>query len=68
MPAYENDLSQLVYELNRTVPGAKTGKTTSLDSLLAQAAEQGASDILLVAGSAITLRINGSLAPGSGKI
>ena len=68
MSAYENDLSQLVYELNRTVPGAKTGKTTSLDSLLAQAAEQGASDILLVAGSAITLRINGSLAAGAGKI
>jgi len=68
MPAYENDLSQLVYELNRTVPGVKTGKTASLDSLLAQAAEQGASDILLVAGSAITLRINGSLAAGAGKI
>jgi len=68
MPAYENDLSQLVYELNSTVPGAKTGKTASLDSLLAQAAEQGASDILLVAGSAITLRINGSLAAGAGKI
>ena len=68
MSAYENDLSQLVYELNRTVPGAKTGKTASLDSLLAQAAEQGASDILLVAGSAITLRINGSLAAGAGKI
>jgi twitching motility protein PilT len=68
MSTYESDLSQLVYELNRTVPGAKTGTTASLDSLLAQAAAQGASDVLLVAGSANTLRINGSLAPATGKV
>ncbi|MBB5063811.1 type IV pilus twitching motility protein PilT [Granulicella mallensis] len=69
MSVYESDLSQLVYELNRTVPGAKTATTTaSLDSLLALAAGQGASDVLLVAGSAITLRINGSLAPATGKV
>jgi twitching motility protein PilT len=69
MSVYESDLSQLVYELNRTVPGAKTATTTaSLDSLLALAAGQGASDVLLVAGSAITLRINGALAPATGKV
>jgi hypothetical protein len=59
---YESDLSRLVDELNRTKPGLKTDEKTSLDMLLALAAEQNASDIILVAGSAITLRANGSLA------
>jgi twitching motility protein PilT len=65
---YESDLSRLVDELNRTKLGLKTDKKTSLDTLLALAAEQNASDIILVAGSAITLRVNGSLAPPIGKV
>ena len=68
MSAYENDLSQLVYELNSSTSGAKADKRTSLDTLLESAAEQNASDIILVAGSAITLRVNGSLAPSAGKV
>jgi twitching motility protein PilT len=74
MSEYESDLSQLVYELNHSVPGTKTGPgiksdgRSSLDGFLAQAAEQNASDIILVAGSAVTLRVNGSLAAATGKL
>jgi twitching motility protein PilT len=67
MSVYENDLSRLVDELNRSMPGTKTDRT-SLDTLLGMAGEQDASDILLVAGSAITLRVNGALAPATGRV
>jgi twitching motility protein PilT len=74
MPPYETDLTQdlteLVYELNRTVtakPSTTPRATTSLDAILAHAAAQNASDVLLVAGSPVTLRLNGALAPGTGK-
>jgi twitching motility protein PilT len=74
MSEYESDLSQLVYELNRSLPGTKADlgikadRRTSLDGFLAQAVEQNASDIILVAGSAVTLRVNGSLAAATGKL
>jgi twitching motility protein PilT len=68
MSAYESDLSQLVYELNSSTVETKSNKRTSLDTLLESAAEQNASDIILVAGSATTLRVNGSLAPATGKV
>jgi len=78
MSEYENDLSQLVYELNRSVPAAKSGsseeaglgadKKSALDPLLAQAAERKASDIILVVGSGVTLRVNGVLTPATGKV
>jgi twitching motility protein PilT len=68
MPAYESDLSQIVYELNRTAPDPKPDKTASLDRLLSLAAEQGASDIILVAGASVAFRINGSLALATGKV
>jgi twitching motility protein PilT len=61
MPAHESDLSQIVYELNRTAPESKQDKTASLDKLLTLAAEQTASDIILVAGAPVAFRINGSL-------
>jgi twitching motility protein PilT len=67
MSAYESDLSQIVYELNRSTAAVKSERKSSLDALLVQAAEQGASDIILVAGSAVTLRVNGVLAAGTGK-
>jgi twitching motility protein PilT len=54
MSVYESDLSRLVDELNRSMPGTKTDRT-SLDTLLGLAAEQDASDVILVAGSAIML-------------
>jgi twitching motility protein PilT len=68
MSVYESDLSRLVDELNRSMPGTKADKGPSLDMLLGFAAEQSASDIILVAGSAVTLRVNGSLVPATGKV
>jgi twitching motility protein PilT len=78
MSEYESDLSQLVYELNRTLPGAKAehsdkvdigiDRKSALDGFLAQAAERNASDIILVAGSGTTLRVNGLLTPATGKV
>ncbi len=78
MSEYESDLSQLVYELNRSLPSAKSGssdeaglgvdKKSALDPLLAQAAERKASDIILVVGSGVTLRVNGLLTPATGKV
>jgi twitching motility protein PilT len=67
MSEYQSDLSRLVAQLNRSVPGTKNDERTSLDRLLTLAAEQTASDIILVAGSAITLRVKGSLTPATGK-
>jgi twitching motility protein PilT len=67
MSAYEGDLSQLVYELNSSTAATKPDKRTSLDTFLESAVEQNASDIILIAGSAITLRINGSLAAAAGR-
>src|ERR1700743_1995582 len=68
MSVYESDLSRLVDELNRSTTGAKVDERPSLDTLLRVGVEQNASDIILVAGSAITLRVNGSLAPATGKV
>jgi twitching motility protein PilT len=68
MPAYENDLSQIVYELNQTAPETRPDKSASLDKLLSLAAEQGASDVILVAGAAVAFRINGSLALATGRV
>ncbi len=68
MSAYESDLSQIVYELNRSAPELKSDKTASLDKLLGLAAEQGASDVILVAGAVVAFRINGSLTLASAKV
>ena len=78
MPGYENDLSQLVYELNRAVAAPKGGpsdeigvgadRKSALDPVLVQAAERNASDVILVAGSGVTLRVNGLLTPATGKV
>jgi twitching motility protein PilT len=67
MPASESDLSQIVYELNRSAPEIKPDKTALLDKLLALAADQGASDVILVAGAAVAFRIHGSLALATAK-
>ncbi|HMF64842.1 MAG TPA: ATPase, T2SS/T4P/T4SS family, partial [Edaphobacter sp.] len=68
MSAFENELSEIVYELNSSTSIAKVERNTSLDALLASAVEQRASDILLVAGSPVTFRINGTLNSDPGKI
>jgi twitching motility protein PilT len=67
MSAYENELSDLVYELNTSTSTEKVKRNASLDALLVLAAEQHASDILLVAGSPVIMRINGVLNSGVGK-
>jgi twitching motility protein PilT len=78
MSEYENDLSQLVYELNRLVPAGKSDagnkpefgveQKSALDPLLVQASERKASDIILVVGAGVTLRVNGVLTPPTGKV
>ena len=67
MAAFGNELSRLVDELNRSRAGTISGGNSSIDRLLVLAAQRGASDIVLVAGSAIALRVKGSLTPAAGK-
>jgi twitching motility protein PilT len=67
MTAYGSELSRLVDELNRSTTAAKTGENASIDRLLALAVQRGASDVILVAGSAIALRVRGSLTSAAGK-
>jgi twitching motility protein PilT len=72
MAVFEDDLSLLVHELNSSTVAAKSVVRTEqrglLDGLLAQAASRGASDVILVAGAPATVRVNGVLAVGSGKV
>src|SRR5579883_1123524 len=71
MSAFDSELSKLVGELNRAAPSRKSAPTpelsaqaaAALDAILDRAAARGASDVLLIAGVPVTLRINGSLAP-----
>ncbi len=73
MAAYDSELARIVEELNRAAPSrpdrppAREAQTSaSLDQLLAFAAKANASDVLLVAGSPVALRVNGALAPAAG--
>ncbi|MEO8097409.1 MAG: PilT/PilU family type 4a pilus ATPase [Acidobacteriota bacterium] len=76
---YDNELANIVAELNRSVPGASapapakeprpaahTAEGNSLDKLLALAVRREASDVLVIAGAPVTLRIGGTLAPAQG--
>jgi twitching motility protein PilT len=70
---YDRELSNIVAELNRAAPSQKSTarlpeSTASLDQLLEFAARRGASDILLIAGAAAVLRVNGALVGGSGSL
>ncbi|HWB83890.1 MAG TPA: PilT/PilU family type 4a pilus ATPase [Bryobacteraceae bacterium] len=73
MSDYDHELSRMVEELNRAAPSQKTAatrgpqSTASLDQLLDFAARHSASDILLVAGAAPVLRVNGAIAPPAGS-
>ncbi len=75
-PDYPDELAQIVAELNRAAnpdhspkPGTKTSVSagfastnpSSLDQLLAHAVRRAASDVLLITGAPVTLRIGGSL-------
>ena len=69
MDEYDHELSKIVAELNRAAPSQKYAasrlpqSTPSLDQLLHAAAGRNASDVLLIAGAPIMLRIAGNLAP-----
>src|ERR1017187_1589316 len=75
MGEYDSELSKIVAELNRAAPSQKSApgalrtpqSTDSLDNVLQQAAGRNASDILLVAGAPVMLRVTGNLtaAPGA---
>jgi twitching motility protein PilT len=67
MAAFGNELSRLVDELNRSKAATVSSGSLSIDRLLAIAVQRGASDIVLVAGSAIVLRVKGALTPAAGK-
>ena len=80
VPYYEKELAEIVAELNRAAApsprdaresreptAAETaGSLESLDQLLMYAARQTASDLLLIAGAPVTLRIGGELSKPSG--
>jgi len=66
MDERESELSRLVDQLNRSATVAKPGEKRSIDQLLATAVNGNASDIILVAGSPATLRVNGDLVADSG--
>jgi twitching motility protein PilT len=72
-PDYPDELAQIVAELNRaanpdnspkaraTPSAPSSAGSGSLDQLLALAVRRGASDLLLIAGAPVTLRITGGL-------
>ncbi len=80
MAVYEDDLSQIVHELNQSSAMAgRAGQRSErsvdrligrggLEAVLAQAAAEGASDVILVAGSGVAMRVNGLLAPAAGRL
>jgi twitching motility protein PilT len=69
---YDDELAQIVADLNRVAPGSRPAHTPSgqgtatLDQLLILAARQGASDVLLIAGVPVSLRVNGGLTAAAG--
>ena len=80
VPAYDDELVRIVEDLNRASPADRhpaparapqlslpaPERTASLDPLLSFAVRQNASDMLLIAGCPVTLRVNGALAPSAG--
>src|SRR6266568_1270400 len=78
MSEYDNELSKIVAELNRAAPSQKYAasrvvqergqSTASLDQLLHSASGRGASDVLLIAGAPVMLRVTGNLTPGAGAV
>jgi twitching motility protein PilT len=73
MSGYQEELDRLVGELNRhtrkqtlPTPADRPAEPEALTALLARAVHESASDILLVAGAAAALRVNGKLRPLEG--
>jgi twitching motility protein PilT len=71
MPSYESELAQIVAELNRTAQASREASDTqisaNLDQLLSNAVRRAASDVLLISGAPVTLRINGVLVTVAGS-
>ena len=71
MAEYDTELSRIVAQMNQAVsgpePDTKSVSTSSLEQLLALAAKRGASDLLIIAGNAPVMRIQGELAPAVGQ-
>ena len=76
MDPYDSELSKIVAELNRAAPSSKAPatargvspqSTATLDKLLHQATARNASDILLVAGAPVMLRVTGNLVTTPGR-
>jgi twitching motility protein PilT len=74
MPGYDNELEAIVAELNRAAPGSRVAQadipqtTAGLDQLLGYAAGRSASDLLLIAGAPVALRVDGKLMPAAGPV
>ena len=72
MSSYDNELAGIVAELNRAAQGTRAPQQggqpdlSSLDGLLADALKKSASDLLLIAGAPVAVRVNGKLLPGEG--
>ncbi|HTB16906.1 MAG TPA: PilT/PilU family type 4a pilus ATPase [Bryobacteraceae bacterium] len=76
MSYYEKELAEIVAELNRAAvprdskepaPPQDLGSLESLDQLLTYAVQQTASDLLLIAGAPVTLRVGGELSKPTGQ-
>src|SRR5580704_4878282 len=75
VPSYENELAQIVADLNRAAQASRGtaetgnpgGASASFDQLLAQAVRSRASDVLLIAGAPVALRVNGVLSSVVGQ-
>jgi len=74
VPSYEDELAQIVAQLNRAAPTSRalrpeTGQSTAtLDQLLGYATRRTASDVLLIVGAPVILRVNGALTPVTGPV
>jgi twitching motility protein PilT len=68
MGEYEGELTRLVDELNRSATRARPDEKTLLEQVLTVAVQRSASDVLLVAGCAVVLRVNGALTSGIGRV
>jgi twitching motility protein PilT len=66
MAEYEGELTRLVNELNRSASATGSAESATLDRLLVLAVQRRASDMLLIAGSPVVLRVNGALTVGVG--
>ena len=72
MPAFDNELAQIVADLNRAARVSREAtqvseeSSASLDNLLQLAERRGASDVLLIAGAPVGLRVNGVLSTNAG--